>query len=499
MSECRKVEKTDTKTETLIIKSFFLLVPVITGLFHQNTIDNDFFFLYPTGEYIVNNGFPHTDFLSMHSSMNIIVQQWLSSVIYYYLQSLFGKTGIMVFLSLVNFVIILLLYRWIRLIIKNEILSSVFACFIDIILVGFFVVSRPQVFTYILLLCEVLLLEKYVLTKKRNLLLLLPVISIALINLHAAMWPMLLVLMLPFIAGSVPVHFKKIKLEANGNIIELLITLLLSTGAGFLNPYGIKSMLYLTTSYGQEKLSVIEEMSAISIDSICGKIIFGICFIIGLTIFFKKDRPFSIRFFLLFFGTFLLCLMQAKGFAYFLLFGIPAFLFVIRDIDSESVKVIKLSKTHKILLFSLFIVFLAICGISLYKNHKEDTLGNNKYNSHKIHLDEAIEELDQQSGDIILFANFNDGQYLEYHGYHPYIDGRAELFLKANNKEFDYFEEYYDLLASKVYYKDFLNKYDFNYLIVDQNVDRYLYLSLIHDADYKVIYESEDIVLFRSL
>ena len=73
------------------------------------------------------------------------------------------------------------------------------------------------------------------------------------------------------------------------------------------------------------------------------------------------------------------------------------------------------------------------------------------------------------------------------------------MFLKANNKEFDYFDEYYDLHSSKIYYKDFLNKYDFNYLIVDQNVDRYLYLSLIHDADYKVIYESEDIVLFRSL
>ena len=43
------------------------------------------------------------------------------------------------------------------------------------------------------------------------------------------------------------------------------------------------------------------------------------------------------------------------------------------------------------------------------------------------------------------------------------------------------------------------NKYNFNYLIVDQKVDRYLYLSLIHDEDYKIIYESEDIVLFKSL
>ena len=107
--------------------------------------------------------------------------------------------------------------------------------------------------------------------------------------------------------------------------------------------------------------------------------------------------------------------------------------------------------------------------------------------------------MDQSGKDIILFANFNDGQYLEYHGYHPYIDGRAELFLEKNNKEFDYFEEYYDLYTSRIYYKDFLNKYNFNYLVVDQAVDRYLYLSLIHDKDYEIIYESEDTVLFKSV
>jgi len=499
MTECRKVEKGAAKNDAFIIKAFFLLVPVFSTFFVQNALDNDFYFLYPTGEYILNNGFPHTDFLSMHSSMEIIVQQWLSSVIYYCLHSLFGKTGILVFLAILNIVIILLLYHWIRLIIGNDILSAVFTCFIDIILVVFFIVSRPQVFTYILLLCEMLLLEKYVRTKKHFLLLFIPFISIALINLHAAMWPMLLVLMLPFIAGSVPVHFKKIKLEANGNIIELLITLLLSIGAGFINPYGIKNMLYLTTSYGQGKMSVIYEMSPVAFDSPPGKIVFCICFFFGLIVFFKKDRPFSLRFFLLFSGTILLCLMQAKCLAYFLLFGIPAFLFVLRDIDTASVRSFKLTRTHKILLLILSVMFVTVSGLSLFKDIRTGDQEDNGQSSHMIHLDKAMEALGQQNGDIILFANFNDGQYIEYHGYHPYIDGRAELFLKANNKEFDYFDEYYDLHSSKIYYKDFLNKYDFNYLIVDQNVDRYLYLSLIHDADYKVIYESEDIVLFRSL
>ena len=50
------------------------LLPLVFALTIKSSIDNDFYFLYPTGEYIVNNGFPTTDFLSMHSTMTIVVQ-----------------------------------------------------------------------------------------------------------------------------------------------------------------------------------------------------------------------------------------------------------------------------------------------------------------------------------------------------------------------------------------------------------------------------------------
>ena len=498
MEVCTGTEKNGAKNQNYIIKWFFLLIPVIMSFFVQNAIDGDFYFLYPTGEHIVNNGFPHTDILSMHSSMSIIVQQWLSSVIFFRIYSLAGRTGLVIFLALINILIVLLLYRWISLIIENEIISAVFTCFTDILLVAFFIVSRPQIFTYVLLLCEVCLLEKYVLTKKRSFLFPLPLLSVALINLHAAMWPMLLVLILPYIAGAVPVKYKKIKLEACGNVFELITAMAVCTAAGFINPYGIKSMLYLTTSYGQEHLAVINEMNPVAIDSFSGKLVFGICFITGICVFFKKDRPFSMRFFLLFFGTLLLCLMQAKGLAYFLLFGCPAFLFVIRDHKNEALQAIKLTKLHKILFLILMISFLGLAVFSVYKNSAEISDGENEILSHKDRLDAVIEELNKSDKDIILYTNFNDGQYLEFNGYHPYIDGRAELFLEKNNNEFDYFGEYYDLMTARIYYKDFIDKYQFNYLILNKSLDGYLYQSLLHDDGYSIIYESEEVVLFKN-
>ena len=49
-----------------------------------------------------------------------------------------------------------------------------------------------------------------------------------------------------------------------------------------------------------------------------------------------------------------------------------------------------------------------------------------------------------------------------------------------------------------IYYKDFIDCYRFNYLVIDRGIDNYLYASLIYDEDYEIVYEStdSDVVLF---
>ena len=95
---------------------------------------------------------------------------------------------------------------------------------------------------------------------------------------------------------------------------------------------------------------------------------------------------------------------------------------------------------------------------------------------------------------MIVFDTFR--RYLEYKGYHPYIDGRAEVFLKDNNGEFDYLAEYNEVMNGKLYYKDFVNKYNFNYLIVSDR-EQLLRMSLKNDNDYTILLDSEEITLFR--
>ena len=94
------------------------------------------------------------------------------------------------------------------------------------------------------------------------------------------------------------------------------------------------------------------------------------------------------------------------------------------------------------------------------------------------------------------YTNFNDGQYLEFNGYHPFIDGRAELYLYKNNKEYDYFIEYSSLKAAGYYYREFVDKYEFNYFILNKSTDSYLYFSLLYDDEFDLVYTSYDVNLF---
>lgn len=478
-------------------KALILSLPVIISFFQVRSLDNDFYFLYATGEYIVKHGIPYTDMLSMHAAMKIVVQQWLSSVIFYYAYSLLGSFGVYVLVYAFNVIMHFLTYRLISLISKNELISAPLAALINILLFDAFMVTRPQIFTYVILLAEVYLLEKYVQTKKIAYLAALPVFSLLLINLHAAMWPMLFVLMLPFLLSAVPLHTKHIKHEPTGDLLIMLSILVVSIVIGLLNPYGVENMIYLTKSYGQGGLDAISEMKPSTVGITEGKVFFAMVALTFLIVFFIRKRQFSVRFFFLFAGTLLLGLMQIKGIPYFMLIGIPAFTYLAKDFDITGFagKLKKMiTKRIKVLIW----IFL-VCAVIWVCEGRLLTTTDIKMNNmiHYANLNNIVDILKEADKPVYLYSNFNDGQFYEFNGFHPYIDGRAELFLASNNKEFDYFGEYLILIKGGIYYRDFVDKYQFNYLSVSKGLDGYLYLSLIHDDDFEVVYDSDDVVLFE--
>lgn len=513
MDNTKKINFNDTPKWFQICIS---LLPLISIILIKQEIDNDFYFLYPTGEYILSNGFPVKDILSMHSNMDIIVQQWLSTVIYYFVYSNFGKAGTIALVYLCYIAIYFLMNKLCRIYTDGNILLSTICSFAACVYIAMlFMPTRPQIFTYIIVLVELILLEKYVKTGKTINLIFIPALSVCLINLHCSMWIMLFIFMAPYFVNAIPFKVKSFIQTPCCKLLPLIITAVASVAAAFINPYGYKALLYVFTSVGFKEInSLINEMEAISISETAGILFFiYIAATIVLAFIFKREK-YDSRFILLYAGTAVLGLTSYKSVAYFLLVGMPAFSYFLKDL-SLNLKITEnkeKSKSNRKILILCLLIAISLLGLVLAvfnapdSNENELNTVNNastakassgiNYSS----LDNIIDILDKEDEQIILYAGFNNGSYLEFNGYHPYIDGRAELYLDVNNNEFNYIEEYGNLRSAKIYYKDFVNKYKFNYLIVSQG-ERYLYTSLLHDDDYEIIYNEENeknnIILFK--
>ena len=188
-------------------------------------------------------------------------------------------------------------------------------------------------------------------------------------------------------------------------------------------------------------------------------------------------------------------LLHRKGTPYFFIFGVSSFSYYLKDVEIKlpSGLTSKLTKRVRIMLAALLIMFtVCLCADYLVKS----LIAAPGKTAHYDRLDEVAKILDSSDEPVVLYTNFSDGQYMEYKGFHPYIDGRAELYLIQNNGEFDYYSEYYELRTANMYYRDFTDKYMFNYLLLSGSSDRYLLMSLLYDDDFELKYENSEVYLF---
>lgn len=499
MESSKRINLNDAPTA---FKIYLLLISAAGFFLLSYNLDNDFYFLYPTGEYIVKNGFPTHDFLSMHSSMSIIVQQWLTDVIFYYIYSALGKAGMIAFVCVCYAIFCILFFKLVMLITENFTISAMCAFFTNILLAIMYMRTRPQIITFILIAAELYVLEKYVKTQNAKHLIALPFISLLLINFHSSMWLMLFVFALPYVAQSIPVKFKKVKQEPCCSFSKLLICGIICFAIGFLNPYTYKSMIYVVTSFGISEINNnIQEMAPATFESATGKLFFAIVAIMLTIIIVTKKKNYQTRFVLLFLCTLLLALMNFKSFSYFIIGGTAAFSYYCKDFQFHyTVTEKKRTKKEKgkiVILIALIVALLL--GLVVYETSPLANNANNKDSDSKQtyeDLDKIVDILDKSDEEVILYAGFNNGQYMEFKGYHPFIDGRAELFFKTNNKEYDYFIEYNDVRHGRKHYKDFLNKYKFNYIVVSDS-DGALNTYIAHDNDYQNLYNSKNVKLYK--
>ena len=458
-------------------KIFIALVLLVFStfmIFFGFRIDNDFWFLINTGKYILNNGFPLIEPFTIHTNLEFMVQQWLTDIIFYLIYSKLGIYGMYTFVTLMNIIIILLIYKLSLLVSNNKIkISLIITVIADFMLVLGFITTRPQIFDIILLLIELYLLELYIKNNKKIYLIGLPIISLLMINLHSSLWLMIFVFLLPYYVELI-IYFKNNKSKLKSLILITIVMFLV----GIINPYGLNSIKYLFNSYGVDTINnLVGEMQPIVVPK--QLIIFIYIFIVLVSFYYNKKNN-KVRYLLLTLGTCYLALSHYKGVMFFIITSILVLSYNFKNIFNEQLKqeTFYYSKNENIFIFGMFIIFTCIHIFNLNTINLKET--------QKYHLYELGVYLNENtSKDIKLYTNYNDGGYFEYLGYKCYIDPRAEVFLKENNKKEDIFNEYYDLQKGYLNYEEFLNKYNFDYLIVSEEDILYNY---INDTQYQIIY-----------
>ena len=291
----------------------------------------------------------------------------------------------------------------------------------------------------------------------------------------------------------------KIKDKNDNRVYKLLLTVVFMFLFGFMNPYGLDNILYVFNSYGNEYINklVIEMLPPIigfhnTVQNIYGNILFIlIMFVTGIYIFFKKGKL-ELRHILLSLGVTVLALLNIRRIQLYIIGSIPftsaylkSYFHSLPENENKYELCVSFKKQYifMVIFLSLYtIVFL--CTVN----------GSTKFEIEN-GVDKILKYKDAKNSKI--YVGYGYGSYLIYRGLTPYMDGRAEVFLKNNNHKEDILKEYYLLNNGYLDYSEFISKYEFGYMIIMKNDE--IYREAIEDNNYKVIYKEKKYSVFKRL
>jgi hypothetical protein len=471
---------------------FIYLLLYIPCFLIGSSLDNDIWFILNSGRYICQHGFPYTEPFTIHEGMSFVMQQWLSALTFWGAYSILGELGTILIVTLIYMLFVYMTFKLCMFLSEDNFLIAYVISYIIISLICLYMTERPYIFLFLIILIEIYFLEKYIKLNKNVYLLPLLLLSILLINLQAAMWPLLFVILLPYLIDSF--KFKFIFIEGQGyDKKNLLLIILGMIVVGFINPYRTKAITYLFNSYGFEEINKnVVEMGVADINTLFGKIIFATIFLVFFAIFIYKKGRYKLRYYLLTFGTAYMAISSVRSYSIFIICGIIPLSYYFKDYNIKAIG--KENNKRMLLIRKILSVMLAILVIFVIFEKKNNNDMDNKHED----LIKCVDYLENFNKDkVALYTGYNDGAYLEFRGFKVYLDTRADVFLKTNNKKYNIMEEFTSMQSGKIYYEEVLNKYNFTHLLVPN--DDILNVYLPYSENYKIIYSSEYYKIFENI
>lgn len=475
-----------------------LFVIFITAVSVRRVMQNDIFFTIATGREMLLNGYDNMDHLTWHEGLSFYKLRWAFDIIMTLLYNATGFTGIYIFVVLIAVITMLSLF-YILIKQKNNIVLAFIATICSSLImagIGTFT-ARAQIMSYLFLLLEVFFIERLLITNKKRYYIYLSLISILLVNFHASVWPVSIILVMPFLAEAILNKIikkkKNIKLEIEDlNIKPLIITIILLFIGSFLSPIGVYTYIYMFKVMGTISSEFIAELQPTNLLTSLGMCSMLVVYtIIALA----TKAKIKVRDLLLFFGLFIMAALAVRNQSFFYIIGFIPLTRIVNDFfetyDNEHL----LEKLTCKLNNNLTLTILAICILifmipTIVQRFNEEYVDKTAY---PVDATEYIlNNLDYEN--MRIYDHFNFGSYLEFKGIKTFIDSRCEVYCKEFNNV-DILEDWLNVINCTKHYDEIFEKYNIDYAIVYNTEKINTYLS--KDENYIKLYEDDYFSIYK--
>ena len=464
---------------------YYLLM--VSGCFFGSFILScDVYYFIPSGAYIEQYGLPHELMFSVHAGehFHYIMQQWLFALWNWKVYQAFGLYGILFCGYLTKIVLLLLLHR----LLLHASGGRRGLAFAETFFAGFFVlmmnIGRPYMLTCGFLLIELLFLQQLRAhpERRRYGYLLFPLLSVLEINLHAAMWPMLLVFLLPYFFESTlgRLAFFSSRFDSTRAIPwrTLAVYAALIFVVALLNPYGLEMLGYGISNSGTPSLRYIStEMQPLAV-----RAPFLVVLIPLFTVYmiWKWLRwHFELPLLLLVLGTGFMAMIAERSLYLFF----PCVMLALARLGCREFP-FSCSPRQKRRMLCVGTAAMSLLLLANFILLPKNVIPA-EWSAGLQAMREDAAAQDRDIGDV--YAVMDIGSYLTFAQIPVYHYSCDEAFTGKMNRRRDILAEYHAVQEQQLPYEEFLRRYDFHYFFVKN--DDYLYDALASDEDYTLLYE----------
>ena len=340
-----------------------------------------------------------------------------------------------------------------------------------------FMQGRPHLISFSLLAFTIYILFDNYNKKDSKVIYLLPVISLIWANVHGGSSNLsYLLCLLFFICGLFEFRFKKIESNriSKNQLYKYLIVFVLSIITICINIHGIKMLSYpYLNMMDKTMLNNINEWAPINLNITSH---YMYLFVVVFMFFIMMISDKKLRF--IDFMLFGLCVFLGFKSIRFWAYTYIIMNYVIFDYINKR----KIDKYTNIIILFLSFTFIGmfICNInSINKQVTEHVLSS------------EVIEIIKKDKPKRLFNMYDYGGELIYNDIDVFVDGRADLYSKYNYKD------YLNISSLKDDYIKLIDKYNFDYFLVDKKYPINTYLK--YNDKYEIIYKDKKVLLYKKI